>query len=650
MAEPDSNPNSRAAASPQARAAILLGVSAGLALVAWMLIGQRDRPSIEPGMAPLLSSASPYVNTSPAVAFVGSERCLRCHEEQADSYAETAHSRALTEVNPADEPPDAVFDHPASHRRYHVERRDGRLLHRESLLVGESEEVDMCAHPAKYRLGTGRFGRTYLCEAEGYLVESPVSWYTPRERWDVSPGYDAPQHDSFTRFIPRGCLECHAGQVVSENGNDYRPRIREHAIGCERCHGPGALHIRREEGPGTESGEPDLTIVNPRRLSRELSESVCNQCHLQGDITVVARGRRDTDFRPGLPLEEFRHEYRLAPATADGMTIAGHAEQLHRSACYQNSATLTCVTCHDPHRPVDPAEQPDRSRATCLQCHADRGCRLPVARRIEQASDHCVRCHMPSSETEIPHVAFTHHRIGIHQPAEKHVGQARDRGDAPDVLLSLQDLSRFDEFDIRRSVGLAHVESYRRLVNAFEDPREVPDFRVAEELLRGLSPAFVDAPVLAGLAQLDFQAGREQSAEDLARRILKCSPIGINDRCVALTVLAELARKRQQPRQARELYGELATLRRDARDLLYLGISENNCGRTDEAIRRLEESMAVDPFQPEPHEALAVIYQGRGETAQARRHRQRALLLKTVQPVAPPAGRFPPDLRPSATP
>ena len=42
--------------------------------------------------------------------------------------------------------------------------------------------------------------------------------------------------------------------------NRYEPPIFQgHAIGCERCHGPGELHASR----GEESAGTDLTIVNP---------------------------------------------------------------------------------------------------------------------------------------------------------------------------------------------------------------------------------------------------------------------------------------------------------------------------------------------------------------------------------------------------
>ena len=143
-----------------------------------------------------------------------------------------------------------------------------------------------------------------------------------------------------------------------KTGNEYDVEVIEPAIGCERCHGPGELHVAWHEGalPNLYSdagrstpaeGAKDNTIVNPARLSRELSEAVCQQCHLQGDVQVTVRGRRHDSFRPGFPLSDFRHEYRLF-ASSD-MTVVGHVEQMQQSRCYTESDSLTCTTCHDPH-------------------------------------------------------------------------------------------------------------------------------------------------------------------------------------------------------------------------------------------------------------------------------------------------------------
>src|SRR6185503_537790 len=119
------------------------------------------------------------------------------------------------------------------------------------------------------------------------------------------------------------------------------------------------------EAPDGAAAGIDHTIVNPVHLPRELAEAVCQQCHLQSDAASLARGRKRTDFRPGLPLQDFKHDYRQESSNP-AMTVVGHVEQLHLSRCYQAAPTLTCLTCHDPHGSARTKESPPREQAVCL--------------------------------------------------------------------------------------------------------------------------------------------------------------------------------------------------------------------------------------------------------------------------------------------
>src|SRR5205085_11715982 len=114
----------------------------------------------------------------------------------------------------------------------------------------------------------------------------------------------------------------------------------------------------------------------------------------------------------------------------DQMTVVGHVEQLRLSKCYTDER-LTCVTCHDPHAGKKPADPVAFYRQKCLDCHQQKGCTIPEPeRRKQSAADDCARCHMPKGDTDVPHVAFTHHRIG------KHTKSSPDRGGSrvPDLV------------------------------------------------------------------------------------------------------------------------------------------------------------------------------------------------------------------------
>jgi predicted CXXCH cytochrome family protein len=226
------------------------------------------------------------------------------------------------------------------------------------------------------------------------------------------------------------CLYCHANRVEPVEGtvNRYRPpTFRGHAIGCERCHGPGELHAQH---PGGEA--PDPTIVNPAVLEPALRDAVCEQCHLMGEVRVLKFGHREDDFRPGLPLSAV---WSVFERSGGAEKFVGQVEQMQESRCYRESAgQLGCISCHDPHRRPGPEERAGDYRGRCLECHgAGRGCRLTEpARRERNRDDDCTACHMPRvGPADIPHVATTDHRI-LRDPG------AVGRSPAPDAPLGLR--------------------------------------------------------------------------------------------------------------------------------------------------------------------------------------------------------------------
>ena len=358
-------------------------------------------------------SQSAFLNTGLDAQYVGIDACKECHDANHDSYLMTAHSRAFADVNAKTEPPDGSFEHKATGRSYRVYRLDGQLRHEEVRRNAQGDEIARVDLPVKYRMGSGHFSRTYVVEVDGFLHESPITYYESKKNWDLSPGYDQTRQ-SFERPIRLGCVHCHVGRAEPEGEAAHRMTIREQPIGCERCHGPGSLHVEFHRANKPSTGPDDFTIVNPAKLPRAQRESICADCHLSTAASVYLRGRMLGDFRPGRPLFDYRADYRFE-SDNEQMTVTGHMEQLRQSACYKKSGDLTCVTCHEPHIKEKPKDPTIYYRDRCLSCHDTRPCKLPKPERIKKdANDSCAVCHMPRGDTDIPHLAFTHHRIGLH--------------------------------------------------------------------------------------------------------------------------------------------------------------------------------------------------------------------------------------------
>jgi hypothetical protein len=354
------------------------------------------------------------------VQYVGDAQCgAGCHDAKVHSYHNHPMGRSVFAVPGGDGPPtDRAHNNPfrALDSQFRVERTRDTVRHHRSALNQAGRAVYDFSQDVAYAIGSGARGHSYLALRDGYVFQTAISWYEQKQVWDLSPGFNAALAPG--RPVQAECLFCHANRAEPEPGyvNRYKvPVFDGLAIGCERCHGPGELHvaIRRKAEPVP--GDVDPTIVNPAHLDPALREAVCQQCHLTGEVRVVRRGRGLYDYRPGLPLQDFLTAF--VRAGNEGRNKAtNHVEQMYLSRCFQKSqgdGQLGCVSCHDPHVHVGPGERVAHYRASCLACHREHGCSLPREARLKESpQDSCSDCHMPRRFTaDIPHTASTDHRI-----------------------------------------------------------------------------------------------------------------------------------------------------------------------------------------------------------------------------------------------
>ena len=596
---------------------------------------------------------SPFLNTNLEVGYLGSDSCRGCHSQHDAAFRHTSMGRSMSEVDPAREPPDGVFDHPLSKRRYEVRRQgdQGQIWHRELLLTDGPSEIVLSEFPVKYVVGSGHHSLTYLVETDGFLVESPITWYTARKAWGMSPGYDVPDHAAFTRAIGEGCLICHASRADAVEGSLHRMHVLEAAIGCERCHGPGALHVERHRNRPAETAtsaanttthsrsrvrqnaglipprsgergyEVDHTIVNPEHLSRELAEAICQQCHLRSSAIVSQRGRKLADYRPGLPLQDMRLDYRLDEPDKP-MTVVGHVEQLHLSRCYQKSQTLSCLTCHRPHD-VERESPPPNRNATCLSCHQPDKCRVEQSRRQRLSPDNdCIQCHMPRSDTDIPHLTFTHHRIGLHPTPEEPAPAEKPRQLRAGTLRPFFDVSRISSVDQLRALGLSYLEAANRETEATLGDeyrnRALTFLTQAREI--GLRDPMLDA----SLARLRFILGLGDY-QSLAESALKASEIAGQDRSDAWFLIADAHFAAGRYSESIAALKQLTALRRQHMDWMMLADCQRKLGNDAALKAALLGAVRINPRLWKVHQHLAELFRAEGNSEQAEWHERRAV-------------------------
>jgi Flp pilus assembly protein TadD len=569
---------------------------------------------------PRRAYAGPYRNIHPDVRYVGDRACAECHEDIARSYARHPMGRSL---RPA---ADLVFrqrfgpgtNNPftALGRRFEVERRGKRSWHRQALLHSGEPVVELVLE-VRWVIGSGTKGYSYLAERDGYLLQTPISYFTQKQRWDLSPGFGP--ETLAGRVVPASCLFCHANGVLAHPEHPDRfvpPVFAGQAIGCERCHGPGELHA---------AGDFDRTIVNPGRLSPLLRDAVCEQCHLEGEARILRSGRHLFDYRPGLPLSDFWAVLVRQRQGGEDAKAVNHVEQMHQSKCFRRSAgkkKLGCVSCHDPHVHVGKQERVAHYRAACLKCHAQGHCAEPLAsRRKKSPNDNCIDCHMPRySASDIAHTASTDHSIPRRALARP-VGPADlDGASFADFYQDRFPANRDPQAE--RTLGMGLV----KLMNA---GRLRPDLH-AERAVRLLESALAHHP-----GDVELRASKAQAllylrpAEALGevRLALAKRPGDWH----LLTQAAVAAGADGQAEQALDHWRRAVQINPNvaASQVSLVGLLLRT-GRLDEARRRTEGLLRLDPFNVSGRQARVGFLLRQGKRAEARRE------FAVIRRLAPP--------------
>jgi hypothetical protein len=409
-----------------------------------------------------LAYDGPFRNVDPAVQYVAEERCAACHEDKARTYARHPMGRSILTMTRAelpfiDSPHHNPFD--ALGSRFLVESVRDQVKQRRMRLDSSGHVVAALEWTVDYVIGSGAKGYSYLTDRDGYVFQTPLSWYAHKQRWDLSPAFGAPLLTG--RPVVPECLFCHANKARYQEGSINRyaqPVFEGHAIGCQRCHGPGEVHVAARERKDSIPEAIDYTIVNPGHLERPLREAVCEQCHLEGEVRVVRHGRGIYDFRPGMPLEAFWSVFVQSTDTGEGQKAVGHVEQMYLSGCFRGGS-LGCTSCHDPHERVPAAERVPYYRERCLQCHRQQGCSLPLDDRLRRSpGDSCIECHMPAyGAADIPHTASTDHRILRGGQPVTPKGAPPDARDKRPVVSFYRGRAGIPEQEDERDLALAEV-------------------------------------------------------------------------------------------------------------------------------------------------------------------------------------------------
>ncbi len=323
-------------------------------------------------------------------AFAGSQHCIPCHSDIYDQHIKTAHFNTSA---PADSLSiKGSFEagknsHILNERvLFTLHATDSGFYQKANFLHNQLELSNLRFDVV---FGSGAKGQSYITWEDDRAFQLHTSYFTPADTWTRSPGlkeYLSP------RPVVARCFECHATFAKNVNtdgrGNRFDRNQIIFGIDCERCHGPLAKHVGfHQKNP---SKEIAAYAIDHSTLTRQQQLDACALCHSGGETNSL---QPPFSFLVGNTLDNFLS----ISASADDPMLDVHGNQyelLTQSSCFKNSETMSCTTCHDPHR--NQRGNLDVFNQKCMECHSPSQLNCNAEENtITLKMGDCVSCHMP---------------------------------------------------------------------------------------------------------------------------------------------------------------------------------------------------------------------------------------------------------------
>ncbi len=269
----------------------------------------------------------------------------------------------------------------------------------------------------KYYVGSNTRGRTFLFEIDGFLYQSPINYYAAKNGSGTCRR-DTRSSAKWSSIIPWTPLASSVTQaVVQPTDEGHHQPLRRRCPSCRT-----ALAASDVTAQGAITSIVRGPMVNPAKLTGEQQDSICMQCHLEGEARIARAARSQADYTPGEVLSDYLAIF-VREDNQQQRRAVSHVESLAISRCRRaGGAALSCTTCHDPHSQPSARDKTASYRAKCIACHT------PMAARHFPRQQDCTACHMPRTESaDIRHTVVTDHRI-VREPQ---AGQRLRAGERP---------------------------------------------------------------------------------------------------------------------------------------------------------------------------------------------------------------------------
>ena len=336
--------------------------SAGLiALVACWLLAQGCAPADTGPRQEMGQGAE-------GIAFVSSDTCAECHEEQLIEWQGSHHDWSMRHADAASvlgDFGDVTLEHFGVTSRFFMQ--GGRYYVNTEGPDGKTSDFEI-----KYTFGVEPL-QQYLIEFPGGRLQSlTIAWDVAGKRWfhlypDERITADDPLH--WTRRFQSWnmmCAECHSTNLrkgYDGESDSYRTTWSEINVSCQACHGPGERHVawaRAIPKGATPDAAGHGLVVDFKAADPRYEVDNCARCHSRRhQVSPNDEGGRllMDDFQVA-PLREGLYH-------ADGQIL----DEVYEYGSFVQSrmyrAGVRCSDCHNAHslKLFRPGNE------LCIRCH-----------------------------------------------------------------------------------------------------------------------------------------------------------------------------------------------------------------------------------------------------------------------------------------
>lgn len=622
-----------------------------LAAIASFIVWRRSTTdtatrTVQPDASSELSDADHLASYS------GSTSCRPCHIAEFDLWKNSHHALAERPLDPlidrAAFEPARTFKHASQTST--ARSTDGRF---EVVTLGREGKVQ--PHVVEGVIGVDPLRQFLVAASGGRYQVTEIAFDPARKEWFNVYGNQDRRPGEWGHWTGRGmtwnfmCAACHNTGLRKnhqESTDSYATVRAETGVGCEACHGPMKDHVAWQAN-NSGARVPDPTI---RRLDGEHTLFVCGSCHSRrSELTGRFKpGELFLDhYLPVIPDEtdvyhpdgQVRDEdFEYVSFLGSRMFVAGvrckdcHDTHSGKTRASDNSLCMRCHGLADTKAPqIDPAahghHQPDRPGGRCVDCHMpqttymarharrDHGFTTPDPLLTKQHGmpNACNRCHADRATDWALKAAIEWYGPRLERRTRKRAQTiARGRAEEPTAVQDLMKMAAEEEIALWRAAAShllgrwAHDPTVAAtLLGRTEDHDPLVRAAAAhalESAMPGAGPSVREA--LGRLLEDKARLVRVQAAWSLRDSMDPASTAGKD-------LLQQLQHNLDQPSGA-----------------LQMGVYRISRNEVDAALVYLRRAVVWDPASAPLHQALAVALSTQGKTEEAVKELEEACRLE----------------------